>query len=69
MRTYGTSGPVVVVLPGGSADVGGVAPLARGLVAFAAPGQPQEVVLVSVPEPAPNELRIRVARRRHTMLG
>ena len=31
IRTYGTSGPVVVVLHGGPADVGGAAPLARGL--------------------------------------
>jgi pimeloyl-ACP methyl ester carboxylesterase len=31
LRTYGTSGPVVIVLHGGPADVGGAAPLARGL--------------------------------------
>ena len=31
IRTYGTSGPVVIVLHGGPADVGGAAPLARGL--------------------------------------
>ncbi len=31
IRTYGISGPVVVVLHGGPADVGGAAPLARGL--------------------------------------
>jgi pimeloyl-ACP methyl ester carboxylesterase len=31
IRTYGTSGPAVVVLHGGPADVGGAAPLASGL--------------------------------------
>src|SRR5262245_2160336 len=31
IRTYGTSGPVVIVLHGGPADVGGAAPVARGL--------------------------------------
>ena len=33
IRTYGTSGPVVVVLHGGPAAVGSAAPLARGLAA------------------------------------
>jgi pimeloyl-ACP methyl ester carboxylesterase len=33
LRTYGTSGPVVIVLHGGPADVGGAAPVARGLAA------------------------------------
>lgn len=31
LRTYGTTGPVVVVLPGGPAAVGSAAPVARGL--------------------------------------
>lgn len=33
LRTYGPAGPVVIVLHGGPADVGGAAPLARGLAA------------------------------------